>query len=89
MHIYLFWPLTPELPSIFEVPEQLFLLGIDTIDGSACCLEALLLDLDVFKLLIALRMSRTGFVLFTFTRNKRPTVGGLMLCPRSLRRSPK
>ena len=56
MVIYLLWPPTPLLSSIFEVANQLFFLGVDADNRVFGANESRFNPADIAKLLIALWM---------------------------------
>jgi hypothetical protein len=64
MHIDRVCFLTPGWPGVFEVANQLFLLGIDTDNRRACGLKNVLLALYQLKLRLAIRMCGAGLLLF-------------------------
>lgn len=55
MGIHLFWLLSPGLPGVLEVPDQLLLLGIDMNDGPVGRLKPLFLGCNVLKLPLSRR----------------------------------
>jgi hypothetical protein len=56
--------LTPGSPGVFEVANQLFLLGIHTDDRPASGGKDLLLALDRLELKLSIRMGSAGLALF-------------------------
>ena len=64
MHIDRLCFLAPGLSGIFEVANQLFLLGIHTDNRPACGLKDVLLALQQLKLLLPIRMRGASLPLF-------------------------